>query len=113
MSHPEPLVRARLCPPSMLPRSAASMIAEAQRNGWSTRATLAIGFPPGTKQNPEPPAVRSVLLVMRRGVTLTATWEGPVDGSRYSFKSGWRYPGRYGLPDRMNSRDLTAALKGK
>lgn len=109
--YPEPLMRAKTCPVEMMPKAAALLVKRATAAGWTTKATVAIGFRRfGRHDSEDYRPVRSVLVrAHRNGVRLAALWVGQVDGEKMKFDGAWRQPGRLGIPDRLDAN----ALKGE
>jgi hypothetical protein len=108
VSHPAPILKARECPPQMLPRNAKALMKRAESRGLRCRATIAIGFREFGRQGSEDyRPVRSVLLKVQSDKgRIAALWIGPVDGSEMSFEWGWKSPG----PWPLNSKELKAEV---
>lgn len=111
MTHPDPILRAIPCPPSMVPRGASALVRKAEAAGWDVRVGIALGYRTvGRADSGVYRHIRSVMVEARRsGFRLTALWEGPIDGSVMKFDEGrWTPPRDWGYA--MGLRDLTSKL---
>lgn len=108
MSHPEPILRAKICPPELLPRNAKALLKRAEARGLRCRATIAIGYREFGRQGSEDyRPVRSVLVKVQSDKgRIGASWVGPVDGSAMKFVSAWKSPG----PVPLASGELNAEV---
>lgn len=100
----DPILRAMVCPPEMMPSSAKGLLRDALSNGWEAHATLAIGPPDDAAL-----AVMSVVVWCRKSEQLIrCRWECPADRSKpFGFSSGWKTPGMHPL----GFREAQAAVR--
>lgn len=113
MDYPEPLMRAKPCPPELQPQKAKLFAKRATEAGWDVRVGVALGFRVvGRSDSGEYKAVRSVMVEARRaGRRVQAVWVGPPDGSKMSFDWARIWPGRLGIGDKVAANDLVEVLK--
>ena len=116
--HPEPILRAKICPPELLPTSAARLLKRAESRGLRNRATIAIGYREFGRQGSEDyRPVRSVLVKIQSDKgRIAASWLGDVDGSKMKFDGAWiartgSGPGKLLFPpDKLGSAELNAEV---